>query len=138
VSVNQPLLTFECMNHSFIKLGMYITTLEPISEAYFVNPSHQFVSVYASLQSLLGKFSVKYIHIPLFFARQRLGKHVPGEMNTRNNRRIVGRVCLWVYLCILLSLLGNNSVLPRTSCFKIRKGGKGKVVHVLNIISTVP
>jgi hypothetical protein len=59
--------------------------------------------------------------IPLIVAKQRLGKRVPPATNTRNNRRIVGRVVfcagrvvskesLWIYLCILLSLLGNGSV----------------------------
>jgi hypothetical protein len=47
---------------------------------------------------------------PLIVARQRLGKNVPGATNTRNNRRVVGRICLWVCLCVFLSLLGNNSV----------------------------
>jgi hypothetical protein len=90
---------------------------------------------------LLGNGSVKCA--PHLIARQRLGKHIPAAMNTRNKRRIVGRVCL----CISLSLLGNNSVkifprqqiifggvvfcvvrvvskesrllvLPRTSCFE--------------------
>jgi hypothetical protein len=48
--------------------------------------------------------------IPPLIVRQRLGKHVPAATNTRNNRRIVGRVCLWICLCIPMSLLGNNSV----------------------------
>jgi hypothetical protein len=48
-----------------------------------------------------------YVCVSLLpFARQRLGKQVPATKNTRNNRRIVGLVCL----CISLSLLGINSV----------------------------
>jgi hypothetical protein len=54
-----------------------------------------------------------------FFARQRLGKHVPAATNACNNRRIIGRFIfcaihvlskesLWVCLCISLSLLCNN------------------------------
>jgi hypothetical protein len=66
------------------------------------------VSLCVSLLSLLGNDSVKCI-LP-FGARQRLGIHVLAVMNTRNNRRITGRMCLWDRLCILLSLLGNNSV----------------------------
>jgi hypothetical protein len=66
------------------------------------------VSVCGSLLSLLGKGLVKCFS-PVI-ARQRPGKHVPAATNTRNNKRIAGRVCLWVCLCIPLSLLGNNSV----------------------------
>jgi hypothetical protein len=36
-----------------MKLGMYIMTPEPISMTYFINPSHQSVSVCVSLLSLL-------------------------------------------------------------------------------------
>jgi hypothetical protein len=77
------------------------------------------VSVCVSFISLKGNISVKCS--PPFIARQQLGKHVPAATNTRNNRRIVGRVIfysvrvlpkksLWVCRCIPLSLLGNNSV----------------------------
>jgi hypothetical protein len=90
----------------FMKLGMYVMTPEPNSTAYFINPSHQSVSVSVSFLSLLGKGSVKCI--PTFIARQRLGKDVPAATDTRNNKRIIGRVCL--DLCIPLLLLGNNSV----------------------------
>jgi hypothetical protein len=104
VSVNPPLLTFECLNKS-MKLGLYIMAPEPISVAYFINPSHQSMCLCVSL---LGKGSVKFI--PPFIARQRLSEHVPAATNTCNNRRIVGCVCLWVCVCIPLSLLGNNLV----------------------------
>jgi hypothetical protein len=80
----------------FMKLGMYIMATVPISTACFINPSHH--SVYVCM------------YIPCFTARQRLGKHVPAPANSRNNRRIVERVCLWACLCISLSLLGDNSV----------------------------
>jgi hypothetical protein len=79
----------------FIKLGMYIMASEPISTAYFINPSIS-LSVCVSLLSLPGKGSVKCI--PPLVARQRLGKHVPAATNTHNNRKIVGRVCLWIYV----------------------------------------
>jgi hypothetical protein len=48
--------------------------------------------------------------IPCSVPRQRLGKHVPPARNTLNNRRIIGRVCLWFCLSIPISLLRNNSV----------------------------
>jgi hypothetical protein len=48
----------------FIKLGMYITAPEPISTAYFINPSHQSVCL--------------YVYRPIV-ARQRLGINVTGE-----------------------------------------------------------
>jgi hypothetical protein len=103
-----PPINFWIPESIFMKLGAYITAPEPNSTGCFINPSHQSVSVCVSLLSLLGKASVKCM--PLFIARQRFGKHVPAPTNTRNNRRIVGRACLWVRLCTPLSLLGNNSV----------------------------
>jgi hypothetical protein len=103
-----PLITFESLNQSScMNLGKYIMAPEPNSTAYFINPSPQSVSVCVSLLSLLGNGSVKCI--PPFIARQRLGKHFPAARNTRSNRRIVGRLCLWVCLC-RLSLLGNKWV----------------------------
>jgi hypothetical protein len=39
--------------------------------------------------------------IPLFVARQRIGKHVPAATCTRKYRRIVGRVAVDVYLPIV-------------------------------------
>jgi hypothetical protein len=89
----------------FMKLGMYIMTPEPISTAYFITPSHQ---------------SVLSVCVPPpIAARQRLGKHVRAETNTRNNRtaerfafytvRVVLKKSLWVCMCIPLSLLGNDS-----------------------------
>jgi hypothetical protein len=67
---------------------------------HFSGAFHKFlpavcVSVCVYLLWLLGKGSVKCIHP--FFARQRLGKHVPASVNTLNNRRIVERMCLPVY-----------------------------------------
>jgi hypothetical protein len=38
------------------------------------------------------------------------GFWVPAATNTSNNRRIVGRMCLWVCLCVPLSMLGSNTV----------------------------
>jgi hypothetical protein len=43
----------------FIKLGMYIMALEPISTVYFINSSHQSVCLYVYPLSFLGNGSVK-------------------------------------------------------------------------------
>jgi hypothetical protein len=88
------------------------------------------VSVCVSLLSLLRKTWIKCI-LP-FIARQRLGKHVPAATNTHNNRRIYGRVCLWVCLCIPLSLLGNISVkkFPRQ-----RRIVRGVVLYAVRVVS---
>jgi hypothetical protein len=104
-----------------MKLGMYIMVTESISVvySYFINPSHQSVSVCVSLLSLQGSGLVK--GITSFGDRQQLSKHVPMAVSTRSNRRIVGHVIscvvsflskqsLWVCLCISLSLVGNSSV----------------------------
>jgi hypothetical protein len=74
----------------FMKLGICIMIPEPISAAYFINPSHQSVSIYVTLLSLLGNGSVKCIHP--FDIRQRLGKDVPAAKNTRKNRITVRSV----------------------------------------------
>jgi hypothetical protein len=93
----------------FVKLGLYIMTTEPISGIIHKSLPSVFVSVCVSHLSLLDKGSVKCIF--LRFARQRLGKHVPAEKGyTRNNRRILEHVYLWICLFILVSLLRNNLV----------------------------
>jgi hypothetical protein len=51
----------------FMNLGMYIMTSEPISMAYFINPSHHSVRLYV---------------YPLIVARQRLGKNFIAVTNT--------------------------------------------------------
>jgi hypothetical protein len=56
-----------------MKAAMYIMAPEPISTAYFINPSHQYV--------------VRFISS--IVARQRLGRHVPVATITSNNRSIV-------------------------------------------------
>jgi hypothetical protein len=78
---------------------MCIMAPEPISTAYFINPSHQSVCpVCVSPLSLLGIGSVKCI--PPFIARQRLGIHVSAVTNTPNSRRIVGRA-IFYEVCVL-------------------------------------
>jgi hypothetical protein len=91
-----------------MKLDTCNTALEPVSAAYFIKPSHRRVFVCVSLLVLLVIGSVYCI--PLFIAKQRLGKHVPAATNTGKIIRIVGHACLCVRLCIPPSSLGNNSV----------------------------
>jgi hypothetical protein len=102
-----PHINFWMLEPIFMKRGMYIMAPEPISTAYFINPSHQSVSVCVSLLSLPGKGSVKCI--PPFSARQRLGNTFPPQRIQATSEELLG-VCVWVCLCIPLLLLGNNSV----------------------------
>jgi hypothetical protein len=72
-----------------MKAGMYIMKTEPISTAYCINPSHQSLCECASVLSLQGNGSLKYI--PAFSVRQLFDKHVPAGIYTLNNTRIVGK-----------------------------------------------
>jgi hypothetical protein len=51
---------------------------DPISMAYFINPSDQSVCLYISLLSFIGKGSIKCI--PTFIARQRLVNKFPRQL----------------------------------------------------------
>jgi hypothetical protein len=51
-----------------MELGTYIMASEPISTAYFINPSHQCLCL--------------YVYSPIV-ARQRLGKNVTAATNTK-------------------------------------------------------
>jgi hypothetical protein len=75
-----PLINFCMAKPFFMKLGMYIMAPEPISTAYIINPSHQYVRPYV---------------YPTIVARQRLGKSVTAATNTDNNRIIFGRVVFY-------------------------------------------
>jgi hypothetical protein len=70
--------------------------------------------------------------IPPVVARQRLGKHVPAATNTRNNRRIVERMRVWICLCIPLLFLGNNSAKTFRRQQRIVGGVVFYVVHVVS------
>jgi hypothetical protein len=59
--VNNALSSFEFLKPMFMKLGIYIMAPEPISTAYFENPSHQSVCLYV---------------YPPVVARQQLSKKV--------------------------------------------------------------
>jgi hypothetical protein len=70
----------------FMKLGMYIMAPEPISMAYFINPSHQSVCLYA---------------YPSIVATQRLDGNVTAAMNTH---------------AIIVELLGASFYMRPVSC----------------------
>jgi hypothetical protein len=103
-----PLVNLWMPKTWYIYIYIYISWHLSPSQC-FINPSHQSVCLCVFLLLLQGNGSVKCI--PPFGARQRLGKHIPAEMNKRNTRGIVGRVIfyavrflskesLWVCLCI--------------------------------------
>jgi hypothetical protein len=103
----------------YVRVGIYHGTWAHLNGILHKSLPSVCVSVYVSLLLLQGNGSVKCIR--LIGAMQRLGKHIPEATNTYNNRRIIGLVIfyvvsllwnetLWVCLCILLSLLGNNSI----------------------------
>jgi hypothetical protein len=83
-------LNFEYLNQ-FLLNFMYIVASEPVMNGV----------LHKSLPSI-------DICIPSIIARQRLRKQVPAATNTRNGRRIAGRMCVWMR--ITLWLLGNKSV----------------------------
>jgi hypothetical protein len=76
-----PHINFWTPEPIFMKLGMYIMTPEPISTAYFINPSYQSVCI---VLSLLGNGSVNTSW---------------WQTNTRN-RRITGRV-VFCAVCVV-------------------------------------
>jgi hypothetical protein len=88
-----------------MKFGIYLCIMktELISAVYFINPSHQSVSLRVSFLSLHDKGSVK--HFSPFVATQRLGKHISAARDTDNNIKIVlrvtfrGSVCITPYGC---------------------------------------
>jgi hypothetical protein len=114
-----PPINFWIPEPIFMKLGMYIMAPEPISTAYYINPSHQSVCLYVypsyhckatarlsvSLHSVLGNGSVTT------FQQQRTHATIDKFLNALFSIRSVSyqrRVCgsLWSPL----SLLDNNSV----------------------------
>jgi hypothetical protein len=78
VCVSPPPLTFECLNQS-MKLGVCIMAPEPISVAYFLNPSHQSVCLYVYPPVIARQWLSKN---PPIIARERLGKNVTAAVNT--------------------------------------------------------
>jgi hypothetical protein len=71
---------------------------EPISTAFFINPSHKSVCLYL---------------YPLIVARQRLGKKLPQQRIYTQQRIVVGVVS---YAVRVVSGESRRLVLPRTNC----------------------
>jgi hypothetical protein len=94
-----PPVNFRMPEPNLMKPGIlvHIMAPEPISTAYFINLSHQFVC--------------SYVHAHLA-ARQQPDKKVTAGTNTRNNRSIVGRVIF--YAVRVVSKKTRKLILPRT------------------------
>jgi hypothetical protein len=64
-----PTINYWMPEPIFMKFGVYIMAPEPISMAYFINPSHQSVCL--------------YVYLPIV-ARQQIGKNVSTATNTHS------------------------------------------------------
>jgi hypothetical protein len=91
-----PPINFKMPEPIFMKLGMCIMAPEPISTAYFINPSQQ--SVYMCIVT-----------------GQRLCKQVPEAKNVHDSRRIVEGVV--IYTVHVVSKEGMQFILRRTCCY---------------------
>jgi hypothetical protein len=122
--------TFDCLHKPLWNMACISRQVSPSRRRSSETPPSS-LSICLSLLSLQDNGSVNCIS--RFGTRQRPGKHVPAATNTRNNRRIVGRVIfyavrvlsngsLWVCLCILLSLYCKNSVKTFTRQRRISGG----------------
>jgi hypothetical protein len=93
-----PLIKFWTPQPILMKAAMYIMAPEPISTAYYINPSHQSVCLY------------------MYVDRQRLGKKIYcGNEYTRNNKRIV--TCIVFNAIRVVWKETRRLVIPRTSCY---------------------
>jgi hypothetical protein len=95
-----PLINFRMLEPIFMTLRMYIMAPEPISTAYFMNPSHQSVCLHVYSPSLLGNGSVKTS------PRQRI--HATAE-------ELLDAIVF--YAVRVVSNECRRFVLPRTYCF---------------------
>jgi hypothetical protein len=118
-------LTFECLNQSLQTWFVYLGTWAHHNGVLHKSLPSVCVSVCMALLPLLGKGSVKCV--PSFISRQ----HVPAQRIHATIEEIFGRVCLWVCLCIPLSLLGNNSV----KTFPRRRRIGGIVFCAVHVVS---
>jgi hypothetical protein len=93
VCVSPLPINFSMAEPIFMKIYVYIMTSEPISTAYFINPSHQSACLYVYPPIVTKQRLCKN---PSIVARQRLGKNVTVATNTyANNRRTVGGVVFY-------------------------------------------
>jgi hypothetical protein len=83
----------------FIKLGMHIMAPEPITMAYFINLSDQFVGLY---------------EYPSTVARQRLGKNVSAAINTHEKIEELSETFVF-YAVRVLTNESKRIVRPRTT-----------------------
>jgi hypothetical protein len=94
MSVNPPSINFQIPEPVFIKLGVYIMASEPISAAYFINPSRQSLWLYV---------------YPSIIARQQLSRNVTEATKAHaTNRRIIG--CIVFYEVHAISKEGSRLI----------------------------
>jgi hypothetical protein len=84
-----PYMQFRMPDSIFMQLGMYIMAPEPISTAYFINPSHEFLYMWNSVKRCRGN---EYTF----------------------NKTIVGSVVF--YAVRVVSMESRRLVLPATYC----------------------
>jgi hypothetical protein len=99
-----------CLFVILIKFDMYIMAPEPISTAYFINPSPQSVGLYVYLLSLLENGAIK---IPLSLLGNGSNKSYSGNNYDCNNRIIFEPVVLYAVRIVSWK---QEIILPRTSC----------------------
>jgi hypothetical protein len=107
-----------------MKLGMYIVTPEPISTAYFLNPS---INLYMCIPPIIARQWLRKF-FP-YFGRKAAARYTSssGKEYTQN-RRIIGWACLF----IPLSFLGNGSV----NAFPLQRGiVEGVVFYAVQVVS---
>jgi hypothetical protein len=88
-----PTINFSVPEPIFMKLGMHIMIPEPISTAYYINPTNQ--SPYL------------YVHPPIV-VRQRLGKNVTAATNT--HERIEKKCWMRRFLCDPCRIRGTQEI----------------------------
>jgi hypothetical protein len=102
------------------KVRMYIRTPEPISTAYFINPSHQSVCLYVYPPIVARQTT--------WYTRSRGNEYIKQRRIVRRvvfcGVHVVSKESLWVCLCIPLSLHASSSV----NTFPRRKRIVGGVV----------